>query len=145
MPDELHGQDFDFDIPEASVAQTLDQIREGGQHMVVLARERLTHVEKAIETGSFGEALERAQELCQRLVPLAQAETYIGVFAAHYTVRAADLTEGMELKHWGKITSVQSDERIHDGEPCHHIVVSFEDRADIDLHAECEVVAVRGE
>lgn len=145
MPEDHDLPELNIEVPERTVALTLDQIREGAQHLVVVARSRLAEVEAAIELGDFQDALTRAQELCSNLGPLATAEAYIGVFASAYLVRAADICEGIELKHWGRVTAVEHDEHVHGDQPCHHVTLSFENHEDVDLAAEQEVVAVRGD
>lgn len=143
-----HDHDLDLDLsgatPERSASLTLDQIREGGQHLVQVARERLMDVEAALGEGRFSEALERTQELIARLHPLAQAEGFISVFAGSYLVRAEQITEGMVLRHWGEVTGARiEDKPVAGDEPCRHVHLTFRDHDDVEIHATQELVALR--
>lgn len=135
---------LDLEAPERSASMTLDQIREGGAHLLQVANERLADVQRAMSEGRFMEAVERAQELQSRLHPLAQAENFMSVFASSYLVRATDVHEGMTLRYWGEVTGVRIEDRpVAGDEPCRHVHLSFREHEDVELHATQELVALR--
>jgi hypothetical protein len=114
---------------ERSAARSLDQIRQGGQALMLVAKQRLKEIEQALEEGRFIDAMTRAQELVGKLHPLAEAENYLSVFADTFVLRADEVTEGMVLHNVGRVTEVSS--RSHDiGEemPCVHVQLSVEGR-----------------
>lgn len=144
MSDDLDH--LDFTPPERSTALTLDQIRDGAQQMLVMARERVADVSEALAEGQFLNALNRVQELSQLIAPLAHAENSISVFAASFLVRGSEIQEGMTIRGWGEVTGIRIEEVPNAGDdPCVHVHLSFKQHDDVMLHAEQEVVALRGD
>lgn len=134
-------------MEKKNAAHTLDQIRSGGTQLLTVARERLKEVEVALDEGRFQDAAERAQELMQRLAPLANAETFIGAFGESYVVRAEDVTEGVTLRQWGKVSNIErEDVPVPGSDPCVHITLHIEgDDEPKKVHGDQELVALRDE
>lgn len=93
-------------IKVESAADALDQIRLGGNHVLLVANQRLGEAREALDKGQFIEALEAAQHLCQKLGQLANAQQAMGLFAQNAMVRVADLEEGMVIPGVGEVKDI---------------------------------------
>lgn len=137
QPDELTA--------EKNAAATLDQIREGGTQLVTVSLERLEEVKAALLEGRFDDAHDRAAELMGRLAPLSQAQQYLGTFSKSFVARAMDVTEGMVLRSWGKVTNVESETvPVAGDEPHLHIKIHVEGEDEPKtLNGEQEIIVLR--
>jgi hypothetical protein len=133
--------------PERSASLTLDQIREGGQSLVLLCQTRMADLSEAIREGRFHDAMGHLQEIGAKLTALAQAENALGSLAESFIIRAEQIEEGMILRGMGTVATVRREEKPVPGdEPCIHLHFTFEgEMPDLEIHAEHEIVVMRSE
>lgn len=137
--------DESMDQIERSAAHTLEQIREGGQQLLLVARERLREVEVALTEGRFCDAHDRAAELISRLQPLASAQNYMASFGASYVVRGEQVEEGMNLRQWGRVVTIERETHECVGTDHVHVLVTlkFENGMEQAVDGDAELIALR--
>lgn len=98
---------MDHDVHDDRVAQTLEAIRTGGMHLVVMARRRTSEALDALDAGDFRSATNKFQEASAALAPLANAQSYIAIADGSVMKHARELEAGMVLTDVGEVTHVE--------------------------------------
>lgn len=145
--DELNHTHDGAGVAAPSANRTLDQIRDGGQALVIICQARLNDCNQAITEGRFYQALGHTQEIAQKLQVLAQAENALGALAESFIIRAEQIEEGMVLRGMGTVATVRREEvPVPGDDPCVHIHITFDgEHDDAEVNAATEVVVAREE
>lgn len=106
-----------------SAAKTLDDVREGAQAVMVVARDRLREAGEALEAGDFQGAANRANEAQVKIAALYRAESELGSFAGKTAIRARDVRPGMEMIGEGLVEAVEN--VSEHGDECPSAVLQF--------------------
>jgi hypothetical protein len=93
---------------DEGTTRTLDAIRSGANHLLIIARRRIAEALDALDEGSFGKALGKLNEAESSIAPLASAQTYIAIADGSRVVEAVQLEAGMVLKGVGPIEAVNT-------------------------------------
>lgn len=104
----------------------LDQIRSGGNTLVLVTLERLSEAVDEVRRGHFAKAQERCNEAMGKLHALAHAEECMSGLAGAFIIRALNLEEGMILHNLGAVTSKRVEEIDYAGMDEPHRVVHLE-------------------
>ena len=130
---------------DQNAAAKLEQIREGGSYVLMLARERLTACLEALDQGRFDVADTRCREALHKVAQLAAAENNLGTMAGNTrVVRACDVTEGMNVMNWGTVANIERDEHEHAGADEPHVVLTLHfaeaNAEEVRVDADCELL-----
>lgn len=107
----MEGYDRQDPFQDASAAEALDRIRDGGSYVVGLVIERLNDAIDLTKKGDFNGAVIRASEAHARLTSLNTAQKHLGDFDRDQKIiRAMDVETGMVLYQWGRVEDVNYEE-----------------------------------
>lgn len=107
----MEGYDQQDPFQDASAAEALDRIRDGGSYVVGLVIERLNDAIDLTKKGDFGGAVIRASEAHARLTSLNTAQKHLGDFDRDQKIiRAMDVETGMVLYQWGRVEAINYEE-----------------------------------
>jgi hypothetical protein len=94
-----HGED--------GVASTLHSIQAGGQHLVMIARQRIAELMDELDKGDFTQACIVTQKIESALAPLSHAQGYIAIADDAQLIKARELRKGMEIVNVGEVIEVE--------------------------------------
>lgn len=124
-------------------ADTFEQIKDGAMALLALATQRLHECESALMEGNFETAQERAQELLNKLGPLAHAQSMLGSFSSGRLVRVRDIEEGTLVQDYGRVESKDTFEHEVDaGESHEHVTLTFASGGRAQFHGDQELLIV---
>lgn len=95
-----------MDHLDAPIKKTFESITSGGEHLVMVTRQRIAQALDAMDAGDFLLARTHLGEGASTLNPLAEAQQYIAIADGNRLVRATELEAGMYLTQVGEVTAV---------------------------------------
>lgn len=93
-------------VEHEDAAATLDQIRAGGGHLVLVAQRRALEIKTALDKGDFSGALALTQQLAEKLSHLARAQDNMGILDGNRIIRVRDVQVGMVVPGVGEVSEV---------------------------------------
>jgi hypothetical protein len=123
--------------PQGTASDTLDRIRSGGTHLILVAQRRLAETKALLGEGDFRAAMRTAAQLHEKISALAEAEGSLGTVSDARILKCADIEIGMTLADVGEVTAVGP---CQCGEGhCDRIVLTIDEHA-VNLPGDAEVI-----
>lgn len=95
-----------MDIHAEGASRALDAIRSGGDHLIVITRQRISSALDALDEGNFARAASYLSDALGCVQPLSNASHYIAIADGSRLIPAKDLQVGMTLTNVGEVTEL---------------------------------------
>jgi hypothetical protein len=123
--------------PKGTASETLDRIRRGGAHLILVAQRWLAETKALLDEGDFQGAMKSAAQLHEKISALAVAEGSLGTVSDARILKCSAVEIGMTPADVGDVTAIEP--CPCDQDHCERIVLTIGNQP-VNFPADAEII-----